>query len=58
MYRWTCDSCRKHGRWLRDGNLAQVFGAKHEDRHTTASGYLTHRARIQDQSGRDHGYAS
>lgn len=58
LYRWECDSCTGHGRWLRDGNLAQVFGSNHEDRHATSGGRLRHRAHIVDGNGGDHGWAS
>lgn len=60
MYRWECETHREHGRWLKDGNMAQVFGTNHQDRRAVGpyKDRVTCHPRIKDQSGRDHGQAS
>ena len=49
LYRWECRECRKHGRFLVDGNLAQVFASNHADR----TGHYA--VRIVNNRGRDEG---
>ena len=50
-YRWYCAECGQHGRWIYEGNMARVFGERHELRHNYG-----HVARIQDNRGHEYGF--
>ena len=39
LYRWECRTCRRHGRWLVDGNTADALGWNHLDRNPSHSNY-------------------
>lgn len=51
-YRYECKSCRSHGRWLRDPNLATVMAERHRDRHEHG-----HDCDLVDNTGKNHGLA-
>jgi len=36
--RYECRTCKRHGRWYRDGNAAVADGDKHLDRSLNCSG--------------------
>lgn len=55
LYRWECENCDKHGRWLKDPGLASCYGEQHMERTSSrySQSYNGHMTYVADKPGRN-----